>query len=193
MILVLKIPFQPTSMMVHIKSHAKPVVKAKKERTSRSLLSDIPRTLMSRYLTDFQPSFIHTSITISSDPWEKLSIDDAQDLLTAVFPEVTHEIMFGDVFYSPVMFIQFPYFLYSYGFSQANQTTSTVRNHVKEAGLAAVHRAMDGLAPTARKHLAHKAECHGKEFPFIYRYYAVTDIPDRHTEGGDVVVSLLFL
>jgi len=55
--------------------------------------------------------------------------------------------------------------------------------------LVAVHRAMDGLTPTARKHLANKAECHGKEFPFIYRHYEVTDIPDRHTEGGDAVVS----
>lgn len=64
-----------------------------------------------------------------------------------------------------------------------------IRNHVKEAGLAAVHCAMRDLAPTARKHLAHKAECHGKEFPFIYRCYTVTEIPDRHTEGGDAVVS----
>jgi len=55
--------------------------------------------------------------------------------------------------------------------------------------LVAVHRAMDGLAPTARKHLAGKAERHGKEFPFIYRHYEVTDIPDRHAEGGDAVVS----
>jgi len=57
--------------------------------------------------------------------------------------------------------------------------------------MVAVHRAMDGLSPAACKHIARKAECHGKEFPFIYRYYEVTDIPDRHTEGGDAVVSHL--
>ena len=88
--------------MVHIKSHAKPVMKAKKERASRGLLSGVPGTLMSHYLADFQPSFIHTSITISSNPWDKLSVDDAQDLFAAVFPEVTHEMAFGDIFYSPV-------------------------------------------------------------------------------------------
>ena len=57
--------------------------------------------------------------------------------------------------------------------------------------MAAVHRTMDDLSPAARQHIARKAECHGKEFPFIYRYYEVTDIPDRHTEGGDAVVSCL--
>jgi hypothetical protein len=66
-----------------------------------------------------------------------------------------------------------------------------VWNNIKEAGLVAVHRAMDGLAPSACKHLTDKAEYHGKEFPFIYRHYEVTDIPDRHTEGGDAVVSCL--
>jgi hypothetical protein len=66
-----------------------------------------------------------------------------------------------------------------------------IRNHIKEAGLTAVHRAMDGLAPSACKHLANKAEYYGKEFPFIYRHYEVTDIPDRHAEGGDAVVSRL--
>lgn len=66
-----------------------------------------------------------------------------------------------------------------------------IRNHLKEAGLAAVHRAMHGLSPAARKHLAQKAEYRGKEFPFIYRHYEVTDIPDRHAEGGDAVVGHL--
>ena len=99
--------FQPASRMVHVKSHAKPVAKGKKERASRSLLSDIPGILMPRYLADFQPSFVHASIAISSDPWDKLSIDDAQDLLNAVFPEVSHEMAFGDIFYSPVTSILF--------------------------------------------------------------------------------------
>lgn len=103
--------------MVHVKSHAKPVAKAKKERASRSLLSDIPATLMSRYLSDFQPSFIHTSITISSDPWDKLSVDDAQELFAAVFPEVAHEIMFGDTFYAPVKFVRLVHICYSDYFS----------------------------------------------------------------------------
>jgi len=89
--------------MVHVKSHAKPIAKGKKERASRNLLSGIPATLMPRYLANFQPSFVHASLAISSDPWEKLSIDDAQSLFVAVFPEVTHEIAFGDVFYSPVI------------------------------------------------------------------------------------------
>ena len=89
--------------MVHVKSHAKPIGKGKKERASRNLLSSIPATLMPRYLAEFQPSFVHASVAISSDPWEKLSIDDAQSLFAAVFPEVTHEIAFGDVFYSPVI------------------------------------------------------------------------------------------
>jgi hypothetical protein len=90
--------------MVHVKSHAKPVAKGKKERVSRTLLSDIPGTLTSRYTADFQPSFIHMSIAISSNPWSKLSTNDVQDLFAAVFPEVTHEIAFGDIFYSPVTF-----------------------------------------------------------------------------------------
>ena len=64
-----------------------------------------------------------------------------------------------------------------------------IQNHIKEAGLAAVHCAMDALAPTAHKHLAEKAECHGKEFPFIYRHYEVTDIPNHHAEGGYSIVS----
>lgn len=174
--------------MVHVKSHAKPVAKEKKERASRGLLSDIPGTLMSRYTTDFQPSFVHASIAISSNPWDKLSIDDAQELFDAVFPEVTHEMTFGDVFYSPVRSSS----LFAFSiltFFQANQTASIIRNHIKEVGLTAVHRAMDGLAPTARQHRAGKAECHGKEFPFLYQYYEVTDIPDRHTDGGDAMVS----
>jgi len=91
--------------MVHVKTHAKLVAKGKKERASRGLLSDIPAILTTRYLTDFQPSFIHMSIGISSDPWDKLSIDDAQELFTAVFPDVDHEMNFGDVFYSPVTFV----------------------------------------------------------------------------------------
>lgn len=96
--------------MVQVKSHAKPVAKGKekkKERASRSLLSSVPGTLVDRYLVDFQPSFVHTSIAISSNPWNKLSIDDAQELFTAVFPDVTHEISFGDVFYAPVKFVWF--------------------------------------------------------------------------------------
>lgn len=64
-----------------------------------------------------------------------------------------------------------------------------MRNHIKEDGLTAVHRAMDSLATAARKHLSGKAQYHGKEFPFIYRLYEITAIPDRHTEGGDAVVS----
>lgn len=72
---------------------------------------------------------------------------------------------------------------------QAKQLASIIRNHVKEAALTAVHRAMEGQSPSARQHLAAKAEKYGKEFPFIYRYHEVTDIPDRHAEGGEAVVS----
>lgn len=64
-----------------------------------------------------------------------------------------------------------------------------VRNCIREAGLTAVHRAMENQSPTACQHLAVKAEKYGKEFPFIYRYHEVTDIPDRHAEGGEAVVS----
>ena len=99
--------------MVHVKSHAKPIAKGKKGRASRSPLSDIPATLMSRYVTDFQPSFIHATIAISSNPWDRLSIDDAQELFAEVFPEVTHEMKFGDVFYSPVICVRFPCLFYS--------------------------------------------------------------------------------
>jgi hypothetical protein len=90
--------------MIQVKSHAKPIAKGKKEHVSRTLLSDITGTLVPRYTADFQPSFIHMSIAISSNPWGKLSANNAQDLFTAVFPEVTHEIAFGDIFYSPVTF-----------------------------------------------------------------------------------------
>ena len=64
-------------------------------------------------------------------------------------------------------------------------------NHIKEARLTVVHHVVDGLAPTACKHLTNKAECYGKEFPFIYQHYEVTDIPDRHAKGGNAVVSHL--
>lgn len=66
------------------------------------------------------------------------------------------------------------------------------RNHIKEAALTAVHRAMENRSSTARQHLAVKAEKYGKEFPFIYRYHEVTDIPDRHAECGDVVVRHVY-
>lgn len=104
---------EPVSTIVWVKSHATPVVKVKKECASRNLLFAIPATLMSCYVTGFQPSFIHASIAISSNPWDKLSVDDMQDLFAAVFPEVTHEIVFGDVFYSLVNFVWCLHFLYS--------------------------------------------------------------------------------
>jgi len=91
-------------------------------------------------------------------------------LFSMVFPEIIHEIASGDMFHSP-----------------AQQLASTIRNHVKEAALLAIHRAMDNRSPSACKHLAAKAEKYGKEFPFIYRRHEVTDIPDHHAEGGDVV------
>jgi len=79
------------------------VTKAKKkERTSRNALANIPGHLKERYVIDFQPAFIHATITISADPWARLPIDDVQELFSAIFPEVTHEIEFGDIFHSPV-------------------------------------------------------------------------------------------
>ena len=50
---------------------------------------------------------------------------------------------------------------------------------------------MENLSPGARKHQAAKAEKHKKEFPFLYRYHEVTDIPNRHAEGGKTVVCCL--
>lgn len=123
---------QPIPAMVRVKSHAKPVAKGKKERASCGLLSDIPATLMPRYAADFQPSFIHASITISSDPWDKLLIDDAQDLFTAVFPEVTHEMSFGDIFYSPVILVQFLCFLYSDNISRQTRPLAQPETTSKE-------------------------------------------------------------
>ena len=70
-----------------------------------------------------------------------------------------------------------------------NKEDNVVQNSCKEVGLTTVHRAMDGLAPTTHQHCAGKAECHRNEFPFLYWYYKVTDIPDHHTDGGDAMVS----
>jgi len=175
--------------MVQVKSHAKPIAKVKKERAPRNLLSDIPQSLMARYLADFQPAFIHTSIAISANPWDKLSLEDAQELFNAVFPEVEHDVTPKDTFYSPVISVPLHSSLSSNDRFQADQATSIVKNHIKEASLAAVHRAMGERSPAARKHLADKAKKRGSELPFIYRHYEVTDIPSHHTEGGEVVVS----
>ena len=161
----------------------------KKERTPRNALTNIPGHLKGRYVTDFQPAFVHAAITISADPWARLPIEDAQALFSAIFPEVTHEIEFGDIFHSPVCATGRFALRFSNYILQAKQLTSIIRNHVKEAGLTAVHRAMEGRSPSARQHLAVKAEKYGKEFPFIYRYHKVTDIPDRHAEGGEAIVS----
>lgn len=93
---------QPQAALVHVKSHAKPVTKVKKERAPRNGITNIPGHLKARYVSEFQPAFVHATITTSSDPWTKLPIQDVQELFTLVFPEVTHEIAFGDVFCSPV-------------------------------------------------------------------------------------------
>ena len=165
----------------------------KKERTPRNVLANILVHLKGLYVTDFQPAYVHATITISMDPWARPPIEDIQELFSAIFPEVAHEIAFGDIFHSPVSAVHYFGSHCSNRFLQAKQFTSIVRNHVKEAGLIAVHRAMDGRSPSVRQHLAVKAEKYGKEFPFIYRYHEVTDIPDRHAEGGEVVVSCPFL
>jgi hypothetical protein len=178
---------QLSATLVQVKSHAQPVTK-KKGRTPRNLLANIPGYLKERYVTGFQPAFIYTAITISEDPWARLPIEDVQALFSAVFPEVTHEIEFGDIFHSPVRDLRFASKLSNY-IPQAKQLASMVRNHIKEAALTAIHRVMEGRLPSARQHLAAKAEKYGKEFPFIYRYHEVSDIPDRHAEGGEVVVS----
>ena len=51
---------------------------------------------------------------------------------------------------------------------------------------------MENQLAKTRQRIASKAEKYGKEFPFIYRYYEVTEIPDRHAEGGEVVVCRLY-
>jgi hypothetical protein len=56
------------------------VKKAKKEPASRSGLADLPSYLKARYIQDFQPAFIHASITISVDPWAKLPVEEVQEL-----------------------------------------------------------------------------------------------------------------
>jgi hypothetical protein len=81
----------------------------------------------------------------------------------------------------------------SNSYLQANQATSIVRNHIKAAAIAAVHRAMEGRSPAARQHLASKVDKNGKELPFLYDHYEVTDIPNQHAEGGYNVVSCLFV
>ena len=66
-----------------------------------------------------------------------------------------------------------------------------MQNRVKESALVAVHRAMENQPAKTCQHIASKAEKYRKEFPFIYRYYEVTEIPDCHAEGGEVVVCRL--
>ena len=70
------------------------------------MLGNIPGYLKARYVEDFQPAFIHASITILEDPWEKLPVEDVQELFSAVFPEVDHEIVFSNMFHSLVTYIQ---------------------------------------------------------------------------------------
>jgi hypothetical protein len=182
---------QLSTTLVHVKSHAQPVTKVKKERTPRNALANIPRHLKERYVTKFQLTFILIAITVSEDPWASPSVEDIQTLFSAVFPEVTHEIEFGDTFHAPVRATSCFILYLSNRIIQAKQLASIVRNHVKEAALTAVHRAMEGKSSSACQHLAGKAERYGKEFPFIYRYHEVTDIPDRHAEGGEAIVSHL--
>ena len=92
--------------LIRVKSHAQSLKKGKKECAPHNVLRNIPGYLKARHVEDFQPAFIHASITISEDPWEKLPVEDVQELFSAVFPEVDHEIMFSDMFHSPVTYIQ---------------------------------------------------------------------------------------
>jgi hypothetical protein len=91
-----------STALVHIKSHVQSVKKGKKECAPWNVLANIPGFFKTRYIDDFQSAFIYTLITISMDPWEKLPVEDVQELFSAVFSEVNHKIVFGDMFHSPV-------------------------------------------------------------------------------------------
>ena len=80
------------------------MTKVKKERAPRNSLANIPGHLKGLYITEFQPAFIHVAITISVFPWGRLPDEDVQELFSEIFPEVTHKIVFGDMFYSPVTY-----------------------------------------------------------------------------------------
>ena len=80
------------------------MTKVKKERAPRNSLANIPGHLKGLYITEFQLAFVHVAITISTDPWERLPDEDVQELFSEIFPDVTHEIVFGDMFYSPVTY-----------------------------------------------------------------------------------------
>ena len=88
--------------IVQVKSHARPVKKVKREEALRSNISNIPFHLRTRYLNQFQPGFIWATITISKEPWQKLTEDEAGVLLEAAFPELDHTVRFGDMFYALV-------------------------------------------------------------------------------------------